>query len=102
MTRNDRLSAIVAIRDLSQARPIAVDGGQVLVLLSGSAVVVRADGSRAGLHLLDVVCPSADHVRLVEGSGRAAVVRIEKHSHTCTADSMPGRRTQGDHSPAHR
>jgi environmental stress-induced protein Ves len=79
MTRNDRLSATVAIRDLSQTRPIAIDGSQVLVLLTGSAVVVGADGSRAGLSPLDAVCPRAEHVRLVEGSGRAAVVRIEEH-----------------------
>ena len=79
MTRRDRLSATVAIRDLSETRPIAVDGGQVLVLLTGSAVVVGADGSRAELHLLDAVCPRGEHVRLVEGSGRAAVVRIESH-----------------------
>jgi len=79
MTRSDRLSATVAIRDLSETRPIAVDGSQVLVLLTGSAVVVGADGSRAELHLLDAVCPKGEHVRLVEGSGRAAVVRIESH-----------------------
>ena len=79
MTRSDRLSATVAIRDLSETRPIAVDGSQVLVLLAGSAVVVGADGSRAELHLLDAVCPRGEHVRLVEGSGRAAVVRIESH-----------------------
>jgi hypothetical protein len=79
MTRNDRLCANVAIRNLSQTRPIAIDGDQVLVLLTGSAVVVGADGSRAGLSLLDAVCPREEHVRLVEGSGRAAVVRIEEH-----------------------
>jgi environmental stress-induced protein Ves len=79
MTRSDRLSATVAIRDLSQTRPIAIDGSQVLVLLTGSAVVVGADGSRAELSPLDAVCPSAEHVRLVEGSGRVAVVRIEEH-----------------------
>ena len=79
MTRSDRLSASVAIRDLSATRPIAIDGNQALVLLTGSAVVVGADGSRVGLSPLDAVCPSAVHVRLVEGSGRAAVVRIEEH-----------------------
>ena len=82
MTRSDRLSATVAVRDLSQTRPIAVDSGQVLVLLAGSAVVAGADGSRADLQLLDAVCPVGEHVRLVEGSGRAAVVRIERHRHT--------------------
>jgi environmental stress-induced protein Ves len=77
MTRSDRLSATVAIRNLSQTRPIAVEGRQVLVLLTGSAVVVGADGSRADLHLLDAVCPMGEHVRLVEGFGRAIVVRLE-------------------------
>ncbi|HEY5246826.1 MAG TPA: HutD family protein [Dermatophilaceae bacterium] len=77
MTRTDTCSAAVAIRDLSQTRPIAVDGNQVLVLLTGSAVVVGADGSRADLQLLDAVCPAGEHLRLIEGSGRVAVVRIE-------------------------
>jgi len=79
MTRRDRLSATLAVRELSQTRPIALDGGQVLVLLTGSAVVVGADGTRAALHLLDAVCPSGEHLRLVEGSGRAAVVRLERN-----------------------
>lgn len=79
MTRKQRFSASVAVRDLSQARPTAIAGSQVLVLLSGSAVVVGADGSRAGLDPLDAVGPSESHVRLVEGSGRAAVIRIESH-----------------------
>jgi len=81
MTRSDLLSAAVAIRDLSGTRPIAIAGSQVLVLLTGSAVVVGADGSRADLRPLDAVGPSGEHVRLVEGSGRAAVVRIEPHHH---------------------
>jgi environmental stress-induced protein Ves len=80
MTRRDRLTASVAIRDLSETRPIAIEGSQVLVLLTGAAVVVGADGSRVALGVLDAVCPLGDHVRLVEGSGRAAVVRIE-HRH---------------------
>jgi hypothetical protein len=77
MTCRDRLTATVAIRDLSETRPTVVAGSQVLVLLTGSAVVVGADGSRAELDLLDAVAPSGEHVRLVEGSGRVAVVRIE-------------------------
>ena len=92
MTRSDRLSATVAIRNLSETRPIAVDGSQVLVLLTGSAVVVGADGSRADLHLLDAVCPNGEHVRLVEGLGRAAVVRIEdrRQSRVRRSDSRAG------------
>lgn len=82
MTHRDQLSAAVAVRDLSETRPTAVSGSQVLVLLTGSAVVAGADGSRAELHLLDSVCPSGTHVRLVTGSGRVAVVRIESHGQT--------------------
>jgi len=78
MTRSDRWSATLAVRDLSLTRPIALGRSQVLVLLTGSAVVVGASGTRAALHLLDAVCPRGDHVRLVEGSGRAAVVRLER------------------------
>lgn len=87
MTRSDRLSAVVAVRDLSETRPIAVSGNQALVLLNGSAVVTGADESRAELHALDAVCPSGQHVRLVEGSGRAAVVRIEDHHESRTPES---------------
>jgi len=79
MVRSDRLRASVTVRDLRETRPIAVAGSQVLVLLTGSAEVFGADGSRAGLGLLDAVCPRGEHVRLVEGSGLAAVVRIEGH-----------------------
>lgn len=79
MTRSDRLSAAVAVRDLSETRPIAVSGSQVLVLLTGWAVVAGADESHAELNLLDAVCPSGLHVRLVTGSGKVAVVRIEDH-----------------------
>jgi hypothetical protein len=54
----------------------------VLVLLTGSAVVAGADESRAELNPLDAVCPSGLHVRLVTGSGKVAVVRIEDHQQT--------------------
>ena len=77
MTRSDRMSASVAVRDLPETRPIAVLETQVLVLLTGSAVVAGADETRAELRPLDAVCPSARHVRLVTGSGQVAVVRIE-------------------------
>ena len=82
MTRSDRMSAAVAVRDLSETRPIAVSGSQVVVLLTGSAVVAGADESRAALNPLDAVCPSGLHVRLVTGSGKVAVVRIEDHQQT--------------------
>lgn len=82
MTRRDRLSAAVAVRDLSDTRPIAVSGAQIVVLLTGTAVVAGADESHAHLGLLDAVCPSGMHVRLVTGSGKVAVVRIEDHHQT--------------------
>ncbi|MHB1475294.1 MAG: HutD/Ves family protein [Dermatophilaceae bacterium] len=82
MTRSDRLSAAVAVRDLSDTRPIAVSGSQVLVLLTGSAVVAGADERRAELHPLDAVCPSGLHVRLVTGCGQVAVMRIENFHRT--------------------
>jgi environmental stress-induced protein Ves len=90
MVANDRMSATVAIRDLSETRPIAIDGSQVLVLLTGSAIVVGADGSRVVLGVLDAVCPHGEHVRLVEGSGRSAVIRIARH-HQTAARRPPSR-----------
>ena len=82
MTRRDRLSSAVAVRDLSETRPVAVSGSQVVVLLTGTAVVAGADESQAHLQPLDAVCPSGLHVRLVTGSGKVAVVRIEDHHQT--------------------
>lgn len=82
MTHRDRQSAAVALMDLSETRPTAVAGSQVLVLLTGSAVVAGADASRAELHPLDAVCPRGVHVRLVTGTGRVAVVRIENQGET--------------------
>ncbi|HZW44234.1 MAG TPA: HutD family protein [Dermatophilaceae bacterium] len=82
MTRSDRFSAAVAVRDLSETRPIAVSGAQIVVLLTGTAVVAGADESQAHLEPLDAVCPSGLHVRLVTGSGRVAMVRIEDHHQT--------------------
>ena len=82
MTRSGRLSAAVAVRDLSETRPIAVSGAQIVVLLTGSGMVAGADESQAHLEPLDAVCPSGVHVRLVTGSGKVAVVRIEDHHQT--------------------
>jgi len=89
MTRAERYSAVVAVRDLSETRPTVVSGSEVLVLLAGTAVVTGADESRAELQPLDAVCPSGRHLRLVTGSGRAAVVRIEKSYHVATS-GQPG------------
>lgn len=89
MTRADRHSAVVSVRDLSETRPTAVSESEVLVLLTGSAVVSGADESRAELHPLDAVCPSGHYLHLVAGSGRAAVVRIEDH-HQVAAPGQQG------------
>lgn len=95
MTRSDRLTAAVAIRELSETRPIAVSETQVLVLLTGSAVVAGADETRADLRPLDAVCPSGRHVRLVTGSGQVAVVRIESHGEAADRSIRhPDRRPQ--------
>jgi environmental stress-induced protein Ves len=77
MTRRNRQSAAVALADLSETRPILVAGNEVLVLLSGSAIVTGADGRRAELHLLDALCPTGPDVSRVMGSGLAAVVLIQ-------------------------
>ncbi|MEO8518403.1 MAG: HutD family protein [Dermatophilaceae bacterium] len=77
MTRRDRLSSQVAIRDLSQTEPLILADGQFLVLLTGSAVVTADPGGRADLGPLDVVCPDGPALRWVVGSGQAAVVQIE-------------------------
>jgi uncharacterized protein len=80
MTRRGRQSAAVAIIDLSETQPLPVAVGQVLVHLSGSALVVGEEGSRTSLRPLDAVCPNGPAVREVMGSGRAAVVQIENPS----------------------
>jgi uncharacterized protein len=77
MARRGRRSAAVAIVDLSETQPLAVAAGQILVHLSGSAVVLGADGSRTSLRPLDALRPIGHAVREVVGSGRAAVVQIE-------------------------
>ncbi len=89
MTRADRYSAVVAVRDLSETWPTVVSESEVLVLLTGTAGVTGADESRAELQPLDAVCPSGHHLRLVTGSGRAAVVRIERAHHVATS-GQPG------------
>jgi len=48
MTRAHRYSAAVAIRDLSETRPVAVSECEVLVLLTGSAAVVRIEDHHHG------------------------------------------------------
>ena len=82
MARRGRQSAAMAITDLSEGRQLAVARAQVLVLLSGSAVVTSTDAGRAELRPLDAVCPAGPAIRRVTGSGRVAVVRVETHRNT--------------------
>ena len=95
MTRRGRHSAAVTLTDLSETRPLAVAGGQVLVLVSGSAVILGEDGAGAELRPLDAMCPSGPAARLVVGSGRVAVVQIDSHRQAVSgckvrADLHPG------------
>jgi hypothetical protein len=76
MTRHDRLSATLAVSDRPETGPTAVAGSHVVVL------VAAADGSRAELHPLDAACMRGEHVMLVSGSGRAALVRAQNHRQT--------------------
>ena len=77
MTRRGRRSAVVTIADLSQTLPISVAVNEVLVLLSGSAIVTGADGRPAALSPLDAVRPTGPVARQVVGSGQVAVVLIQ-------------------------
>lgn len=76
MTVSNRMSARVRVVDLSDGRPLSIAGATVLVQLTGRADVYAADGSSAALGPLDALTPRP-RVRLVAGSGTAAVVRME-------------------------
>ena len=78
MTQRGRVSATTVVHDLSDGRALPVAGATVAVLLTGEAVVVGPDGSRAELAPLDALGPSAT-VRMVMGDGLVAVVRIENY-----------------------
>lgn len=73
-----RMSAAVRIVDLSDGRPLSLAGATVLVLLDGTASVYAADGASGNLAPLDALVPRP-RVRLVSGSGKAAVVRMENY-----------------------
>ena len=57
---------------------MSIAGATVLVLLSGTASVYAADGASANLTALDALVPRP-RVRLVSGTGMAAVVRMENY-----------------------
>jgi environmental stress-induced protein Ves len=71
-----RMAAAVRIADLSDGRPVSIAGATVVVLLSGTASVYAADGATGNLATLDALVPRP-RVRLVSGTGTAAVVRME-------------------------
>jgi environmental stress-induced protein Ves len=77
-TVTTRMSSAVRVVDLSDGRPLSIAGATVLVLLSGTAAVYAADGASANLAPLDALVPRP-RVRLVSGSGMAAVVRMENY-----------------------
>ena len=82
MTRRLRRSAVVTIADLSQTLPISVAVNEVLLLLSGSAIVTGADERRATLSPLDAVRPTGPVARQVVGSGQVVVVLIQRPGRT--------------------
>jgi environmental stress-induced protein Ves len=75
-TVSARMSARVQIVDLSTERPLTIAGTTLVVLLSGSAHVYAADGASGTLAPLDALV-ARPRVRVVSGTGRAAVVRME-------------------------
>jgi environmental stress-induced protein Ves len=76
MTVSSRMSARVEVVDLSTDRPLTIAGTTLVVLLSGEASVYAADGASGTLAPLDALV-ARPRVRLVSGTGRAAVVRLE-------------------------
>ena len=76
MTKTNRMSARVRIGDLSDGKPITVAGAAVFVQLTGGCTVYAADGASAELGPLDALIPRP-RVRLLVGTGRVAVVRMQ-------------------------
>jgi uncharacterized protein len=75
LTVASRMSAEVTVVDLSTMAALTVAGSTLVVLLSGTASVYAADGATGDLAPLDALV-ARPRVRLVSGSGRAAVVRM--------------------------
>lgn len=78
LTVSSRMAASVRIADLSDGRPLSLAGATVLVQLTGRATVSAADGAHGDLGPLDALVPRS-RVRIVSGTGRAAVVRMENY-----------------------
>ncbi len=76
MTRINRMSARVRVGDLSDGRPVTVAGATVFVQLTGGSTAYAADGASAELGPLDALTPRP-RVRLLVGTGRVAVVRMQ-------------------------
>jgi len=76
MTRTNRMSARVRVEDLSDGRPVTVAGATVFVQLTGGSTAYAADGASADLGPLDALTPRP-RVRLLVGTGRVAVVRMQ-------------------------
>jgi environmental stress-induced protein Ves len=75
-TVSARMSARVQVVELSAERPLTIAGTTLVVLLSGAAEVYAADGASGTLASLDALV-ARPRVRLISGTGRAAVVRME-------------------------
>ncbi len=78
MTVSSRMSARVEVVDLSTDRALTIAGTTLVVLLSGEAGVYAADGAMGTLAPLDALV-ARPRVRIVSGSGQAAVVRMENY-----------------------
>ncbi|MEO7236024.1 MAG: HutD family protein [Lapillicoccus sp.] len=78
MALSSRMSARVEVVDLSTERPLTIAGTTLVVLLSGAAQVHAADGATGTLALLDALV-ARPRVRVVSGTGRAAVIRMENY-----------------------
>ena len=76
LTVTNRMSADVKVVDLSTERALSIAGTTLVVLLSGEAEVYAADGAHGSLAALDALV-ARPRVRLVSGTGRAAVIRME-------------------------
>lgn len=78
LTVRNRMDANVRVADLSDGRPLSLAGATVLVQLDGEATVYTADGANAPVSPLDALVPRP-RVRIVSGTGRVAVVRMENY-----------------------
>ena len=76
MAVTNRMSADVKVVNLSTERALSIAGTTLVVLLSGEAEVYAADGAHDALATLDALV-ARPRVRLVTGTGRAAVIRME-------------------------